>query len=80
MFNQTALKAKSARELTDAISEFMDCSIVIPPTEIQNEAMLGSIISFQKKLLQDRLQSSDTKLRLDSKPRKGEMSSAATHS
>uniref|UniRef100_A0A3Q1GM61 Anion exchange protein n=1 Tax=Acanthochromis polyacanthus TaxID=80966 RepID=A0A3Q1GM61_9TELE len=45
--------------LTDAVGDFMDCSIVIPPTEIQNEAMLSSIISFQKKLLADRFQSSD---------------------
>lgn len=56
----------------DAVAGFMDCSIVIPPTEIQNEAMLNSIISFQKKLLQDRCQQSDPKLRRDSKSRRGE--------
>lgn len=67
-----ALQAKTARELTDAVADFMDCSIVIPPTEIQDEAMLSSIISFQKKLLQDRLQPSDTAIRMDSKPRRGE--------
>ena len=72
MFNQAALKAKSARELTDAVADFMDCSIVIPPTEIQNEAMLSSIISFQKKLLQGRLQASEPILPLDSKPRRGD--------
>ena len=72
VFNQAASQAKSARELTDAVADFMDCSIVIPPTEIQNEAMLSSIISFQKKLLKDRLQSSDTPVRQDSKPRRGE--------
>uniref|UniRef100_A0A3B5AMQ1 Anion exchange protein n=1 Tax=Stegastes partitus TaxID=144197 RepID=A0A3B5AMQ1_9TELE len=75
VFNQVALQAKSPRELTDAVSDFMDCSIVIPPTEIQNEAMLSSIISFQKKLLQDRLQSSDTTVPLDSKPRRVSTSS-----
>uniref|UniRef100_A0AAQ5XE91 Anion exchange protein n=1 Tax=Amphiprion ocellaris TaxID=80972 RepID=A0AAQ5XE91_AMPOC len=72
VFNQAALQAKSARELTDAVGDFMDCSIVIPPTEIQNEAMLSSIISFQKKLLADRFQSSDTTVQLDSKPRRGD--------
>lgn len=56
----------------DSVADFMDCSIVIPPTEIQNEAMLNSIISFQKKLLQDRFQSSESKLRRDSRPRRGE--------
>uniref|UniRef100_A0A673C5N3 Anion exchange protein n=1 Tax=Sphaeramia orbicularis TaxID=375764 RepID=A0A673C5N3_9TELE len=59
VFNQAALKAKTAREVTDALTDFMDCSIVIPPTEIQNEAMLSSIVTFQKKLLRDRCQSSD---------------------
>lgn len=72
VFNRAAFQAKSARELMDAVANFMDCSIVIPPTEIQNEAMLTSIISFQKKLLQDRLQASNPPLCLDSKPRRGE--------
>ncbi|KAI4895816.1 hypothetical protein NFI96_008122, partial [Prochilodus magdalenae] len=30
-------------ELTEAMADFMDCSIVIPPTEIQNEAMLAPV-------------------------------------
>ncbi|XP_010743466.2 solute carrier family 4 member 1b (Diego blood group) isoform X1 [Larimichthys crocea] len=71
VFNQAAFRAKSVRELTDAVADFMDCSIVIPPTEIQNEAMLTSIISFQKKLLQDRSQGSDSTPCLESKPRRG---------
>ncbi|XP_065806072.1 solute carrier family 4 member 1b (Diego blood group) isoform X1 [Labrus bergylta] len=75
VFNQAALQAKSARELTDAVVDFMDCSIVIPPTEIQNEAMLSSIISFQKKLLQERFQSSKSSVHLDSKQRKVSISS-----
>lgn len=32
---------------------------MIPPTEIKSEAMLSSVINFQKKLLQDKLQSYD---------------------
>uniref|UniRef100_A0A674MEG1 Anion exchange protein n=1 Tax=Takifugu rubripes TaxID=31033 RepID=A0A674MEG1_TAKRU len=67
VFNQAALQAKTARELTEAVADFMDCSIVIPPTEIQNEAMLTSIIGFQKKLLQDRNQASNPPARRDSK-------------
>uniref|UniRef100_A0A669BH43 Anion exchange protein n=1 Tax=Oreochromis niloticus TaxID=8128 RepID=A0A669BH43_ORENI len=46
VFNQTALQAKSARELINAVSKFMDCSIVIPPTEIKSEAMLSSSYAF----------------------------------
>ncbi|KAM6963783.1 solute carrier family 4 member 1b (Diego blood group) isoform 2-T2 [Tautogolabrus adspersus] len=75
VFNQAALQAKSTRELTDAVVDFMDCSIVIPPTEIQNEAMLSSIISFQKKLLQERFRSSEPSVHLDSKTRKVSFSS-----
>uniref|UniRef100_A0A6Q2XFM6 Anion exchange protein n=1 Tax=Esox lucius TaxID=8010 RepID=A0A6Q2XFM6_ESOLU len=70
VFNQGAFQAQSERELMDSLADFMDCSIVIPPTEIQEGAMLQSIISFQKKLLQERLRPSDPVLRIDVKPRK----------
>ncbi|XP_035601840.1 solute carrier family 4 member 1b (Diego blood group) [Oncorhynchus keta] len=70
VFNQAAFQAQGERELMDAVADFMDCSIVIPPTEIQDGAMLQSIIGFQKKLLQERLRPSDPELRLDLKPRK----------
>uniref|UniRef100_A0A8C8JWX4 Anion exchange protein n=1 Tax=Oncorhynchus tshawytscha TaxID=74940 RepID=A0A8C8JWX4_ONCTS len=59
VFNQAAFQAQGERELMDAVADFMDCSIVIPPTEIQDGAMLQSIIGFQKKLLQERLRPSD---------------------
>ncbi|XP_055360575.1 solute carrier family 4 member 1b (Diego blood group) isoform X2 [Betta splendens] len=67
VFVQAALQARSPRDLVESVADFMDCSIVIPPAEIQSEAALGSVISFQKKLLQERLQAS--KLRLD-RPRR----------
>uniref|UniRef100_A0A8C2IY33 Anion exchange protein n=1 Tax=Cyprinus carpio TaxID=7962 RepID=A0A8C2IY33_CYPCA len=61
-FNQAAFQAQSDGELTDAVGDFMDCCIVIPPTEIQDESMLTSLIPFQKKLLQEKLRPSDPKL------------------
>ncbi|KAG7492172.1 hypothetical protein MATL_G00012250, partial [Megalops atlanticus] len=70
VFNQAAFQAQGERELTDALAEFMDCSIVIPPTEIQNESMLKSIIGFQKKLLQDRRRPADPLLSLNAKTRR----------
>ncbi|XDV44905.1 hypothetical protein PO909_013119 [Leuciscus waleckii] len=70
VFNQAAFQAQNDRELTDAMGDFTDCCIVIPPTEIQNESMLTSLIPFQKRLLQERLRPSDPKLRLEVKPRK----------
>ncbi|KAG5280324.1 hypothetical protein AALO_G00087780 [Alosa alosa] len=65
VFNQAVLQVQSECELTDAVADFMDCSVVIPPTEIQSEAMLHSLIGFQRKLLQDRLRLSDPQTRLE---------------
>ncbi|XP_018612964.1 solute carrier family 4 member 1a (Diego blood group) isoform X2 [Scleropages formosus] len=67
VFNATASLAQASSDLTNAMADFMDCSIVIPPTEIQNESMLQSMVSFQKKMLQQRLRPSDTQLLLDDK-------------
>ncbi|XP_063328402.1 solute carrier family 4 member 1a (Diego blood group) [Pelmatolapia mariae] len=54
--------AQTSKDITDAIADFMDCSIVIPPTEIQDKAMLEPVIDFQKKLLSERLRSTDPRL------------------
>ncbi|XP_028825383.1 solute carrier family 4 member 1b (Diego blood group) [Denticeps clupeoides] len=70
VFNQAAFQAQGEKELTDALADFMDCSIVIPPTEIQSMSMLSDLIGFQKKLLQERLRPSDPQLRLNVKPRR----------
>uniref|UniRef100_A0A8C7XBY5 Anion exchange protein n=1 Tax=Oryzias sinensis TaxID=183150 RepID=A0A8C7XBY5_9TELE len=77
-FNQAAFRARTARDLTDALVEFLDCSIVIPPTEIQNESMLSSIISFQKKILKDRAQTPDLMPRRDSKTRRVSIASGVS--
>ncbi|XP_026803676.3 solute carrier family 4 member 1b (Diego blood group) isoform X2 [Pangasianodon hypophthalmus] len=65
VFNQAALKAQSDKELNDAMTDFLDCSVVIPPTEIQDETMLAPIIGFQKKLLQERLRPSEPQRHLN---------------
>ncbi|XP_024913668.1 solute carrier family 4 member 1b (Diego blood group) [Cynoglossus semilaevis] len=70
VFHQTAVQAKSTKGLTDSMTNFMDCSVVIPPTEIQNEATLSSIISFQEKLLQGRLKLDDSTVCLMPQPRR----------
>ncbi|XP_033911474.1 solute carrier family 4 member 1b (Diego blood group) isoform X2 [Acipenser ruthenus] len=53
-FNAAAYLAESRRALVTGIKEFLDCSIVIPPCEIQNEGRLRSIVQFQKQLLKSR--------------------------
>ncbi|KAJ8245928.1 hypothetical protein GJAV_G00261800 [Gymnothorax javanicus] len=68
VFNSAALQAQGECTLTDAMTDFMDYSIAIPPTEIQSEDGLKSIIGFQKKLLQERLQPKEPRLSLEAKP------------
>lgn len=67
MFTLEAYLATNERDLTNAMADFMDCSIVIPPTEIQDENMLKPIINFQKKMLRDRVRPYDTRLMVGGK-------------
>ncbi|XP_041087415.1 band 3 anion transport protein-like isoform X2 [Polyodon spathula] len=53
-FNAAAYQAESRSALVTAIKEFLDCSIVIPPCEIQNEGLLRSMVQFQRQLLKSR--------------------------
>ncbi|KAM4716549.1 solute carrier family 4 member 1a (Diego blood group) isoform 1-T2 [Anableps anableps] len=62
VFSLEAHLAQTEKELNNAIADFMDCSIVIPPTEIQDKSMLESIVDFQKKMLRERLRPIDTRL------------------
>ncbi|XP_073713562.1 solute carrier family 4 member 1a (Diego blood group) [Misgurnus anguillicaudatus] len=62
VFSLEAYLATNEKDLTNAMADFMDCSIVIPPTDIQDEAMLKPIISFQKKMLRERARPYDTRL------------------
>ncbi|XP_053470296.1 solute carrier family 4 member 1a (Diego blood group) isoform X3 [Ictalurus furcatus] len=68
VFSLEAYLADNEKELTSAIADFMDCSILIPPTEIQSETMLQPIIRFQKKMLRERLRPADTRIQF-SKPK-----------
>ncbi|XP_041121475.1 anion exchange protein 2-like isoform X4 [Polyodon spathula] len=53
-FNVAAYLAESRSELVTGINEFLDFSIVIPPSEIQNEGLLHSMVQFQRQLLKSR--------------------------
>ncbi|MCI4384976.1 hypothetical protein PGIGA_G00045070 [Pangasianodon gigas] len=72
VFSLEAYLADSEKELNNAIADFMDCSIVIPPTEIQTETMLQPIIRFQKKMLRERLRPADTRILLGAKAKEPE--------
>ncbi|KAK7940605.1 hypothetical protein WMY93_003931 [Mugilogobius chulae] len=62
VFCLEAFLAQTDKDVTDAIADFMDCSIVLPPTEIQDQKMLEPIINFQRKMLRDRLRPIDNRL------------------
>ncbi|CAJ1076295.1 solute carrier family 4 member 1a (Diego blood group) [Xyrichtys novacula] len=62
VFCLEAFLAQTDKDLTNAIADFMDCSIVIPPTEIQDRGMLEPIIEFQQKMLRDRVRPADSRL------------------
>lgn len=62
MFCLEAFLAQTEADVTNAIADFMDCSIVIPPTDIQDPEMLKPIINYQRRLLCDRLRPADARL------------------
>ncbi|XP_043923523.1 anion exchange protein 2 isoform X2 [Protopterus annectens] len=53
-FHQAAYLADNRHDLLNAINEFLDCSIVIPPSEVQGDELLRSIAHFQRELLRKR--------------------------
>ncbi|CAL8310527.1 unnamed protein product, partial [Boreogadus saida] len=77
VFNQAALRAQGAAQVTVAVSDFMDCSVVIPPTEIQSEAALSGLLGFQKRLLEDRQLPPEPSDPLTAAARRGSLSTGA---
>lgn len=63
-FHDVAYQADSRQDLLTAIDLFLDCSIVLPPSEIGTDELLRSVAGFRKEILQKREQEqSSTKLR-----------------
>ncbi|XP_074797048.1 band 3 anion transport protein isoform X2 [Natator depressus] len=53
-FRRDAYLAEERQDLIKGVEEFLDCSIVLPPCEIQNEQLLRSLVPMQKELLRKR--------------------------
>ncbi|XP_067397154.1 band 3 anion transport protein isoform X2 [Emydura macquarii macquarii] len=53
-FRRDAYLAEGRQDLIKGVEEFLDCSIVLPPCEIQNEQLLKSLVPMQKELLRKR--------------------------
>ncbi|KAM3916780.1 anion exchange protein 3 [Leptodactylus fuscus] len=54
VFHEAAYMAAERHDLLNAINEFLDCSMVLPPCEMQGKDLLRSIATFQKDLLRKR--------------------------
>ncbi|XP_073191076.1 anion exchange protein 2 isoform X4 [Lepidochelys kempii] len=53
-FHEAAYLADDRHDLLSAINEFLDCSVVLPPSEVQGEELLRSVAHFQRQMLQKR--------------------------
>lgn len=53
-FHQAAYLADDRQDLLQAINEFLDCSVVLPPSEVQGDELLRSVAHFQREMLRRR--------------------------
>nr|XP_020654988.1 band 3 anion transport protein isoform X4 [Pogona vitticeps] len=54
VFRNEAYLAEGRPDLVKSVEEFLDCCIVLPPSEIQNETLLKALLPVQKELLRKR--------------------------
>ncbi|XP_073533222.1 anion exchange protein 2 isoform X1 [Phyllobates terribilis] len=53
-FHEAAYLADDRQDLLNAINEFLDCSVVLPPSEVMGEELLRSVALFQREMLRRR--------------------------
>ncbi|XP_067266551.1 anion exchange protein 3 [Chanodichthys erythropterus] len=53
-FHEVAYFADDRQDLLNGINEFLDCSIVIPPSDVEGKDLLKTVASFQKQMLRKR--------------------------
>ncbi|OCT57724.1 hypothetical protein XELAEV_18003183mg [Xenopus laevis] len=54
LFHEAAYLADDRQDLLNAINEFLDCSVVLPPSEVMGEELLRSVVLFQREMLRRR--------------------------
>lgn len=64
LFHEAAYQADDRQDLLAAISEFLDGSIVIPPSEVEGRDLLRSVAAFQRELLRKRREREQTKVEM----------------
>uniref|UniRef100_A0A3Q3VSA2 Anion exchange protein n=1 Tax=Mola mola TaxID=94237 RepID=A0A3Q3VSA2_MOLML len=55
-FHEAAYLADGRQDLLNAINSFLDCSIVLPPSEMGGDELLRSVARFQREMLRKREQ------------------------
>ncbi|XP_023806679.1 anion exchange protein 3 isoform X1 [Oryzias latipes] len=53
-FHEVAYFADDRQDLLNGINKFLDCSIVIPPSDIEGKDLLKTVADFQKQILRKR--------------------------
>ncbi|XP_056599344.1 anion exchange protein 2a isoform X1 [Triplophysa dalaica] len=53
-FHEAAYSADERQDLLTAINSFLDCSIVLPPSEVGDDELLHSVARFQREMLHKR--------------------------
>ncbi|XP_078071673.1 anion exchange protein 2-like isoform X2 [Mustelus asterias] len=66
-FHRAAYLADDRNDLLSAINEFLDSSIVIPPSDVPGEELLLSVAQFQRKMLKKRQAKEDKVLAKETK-------------
>uniref|UniRef100_A0A2I2Y1S3 Anion exchange protein n=1 Tax=Gorilla gorilla gorilla TaxID=9595 RepID=A0A2I2Y1S3_GORGO len=64
LFHEAAYQADDRQDLLSAISEFLDGSIVIPPSEVEGRDLLRSVAAFQRELLRKRREREQIKVEM----------------
>ncbi|XP_068998368.1 anion exchange protein 2a isoform X1 [Embiotoca jacksoni] len=62
LFHEAAYQADDRQDLLTAINRFLDCSIVLPPSEVGGDELLHSVARFQREILRKREEEQGGKL------------------
>ncbi|XP_074543941.1 anion exchange protein 2a [Halichoeres trimaculatus] len=61
-FHEAAYQADDRQDLLAAINRFLDCSVVLPPSEVGGDDMLHAVARFQREMLRKREEEQSGKL------------------
>uniref|UniRef100_A0AAQ5XIH0 Anion exchange protein n=1 Tax=Amphiprion ocellaris TaxID=80972 RepID=A0AAQ5XIH0_AMPOC len=62
LFHEAAYEADGRHDLLTAINRFLDCSVVLPPSEVGGDQLLHSVAQFQREILRKREEEQSGKL------------------